>query len=140
MQIGAVLGGQRHADAGVGSDLMAKAFVGCSDRIKNAGDEVDDFRLCLDRGLHHREFIAAEPGHEVVSLDAAAQARRHRFQQFVANQMAERIVDILEFVNVDIEHRQLFARHYPRQFMLQPLDGTIRGWAGRSADRSAPDA
>lgn len=121
MQIGAVLRGQRHADAGIGSDLMAEAFVGRANRFENPGDEVDDFRLGLDRGLHHGEFIAAEPGHEVVSLDAAAQARRHRFQQFVANQMAERIVDILEFVNVDIEHRQLFARRYSRQFMPQPL-------------------
>ncbi len=58
---------QRHADAGVGSDLMAEALIGRADRIENAGGEVDDFGLRLDRGLHDSEFVAAEPRDEAVA-------------------------------------------------------------------------
>ena len=64
--------------------------------------------LC-DAGLHDGEFVAAEPGDEIGLPDAAAQAGRHGLEQFVADGMAERIVDALEFVDVDIEHRKLLA-------------------------------
>jgi hypothetical protein len=33
---------QRHADAGVGGDLVAEALIGRTDRIENPGHEVGD--------------------------------------------------------------------------------------------------
>ena len=66
--------------------------------------------------------------------------RGHRFQQFVADHVAERIVDALEFVDVDVEHRQLLVRRRSGQFLPQPFVEQARGWAGRSARRNAPDA
>ncbi len=74
VQVGAVLRRQRDADAGVGGDLMAEAFIGRADRLENPGGEVGDLRVVLDGGLHHGEFVAAEPRHEVVAPGAAAQA------------------------------------------------------------------
>ena len=71
----------------------------------------------LDVSLHDGEFVAAEAGDKIGGDDAAAQTLRHRFQQFVADQVAERIVDALEFVDVDIEHRQMLIRSDPRQFV-----------------------
>ncbi len=35
--------------------------------------------------------------------------------------MSERIVDALEFVDVDVEHRQLRARSHASQFLFQLL-------------------
>ena len=112
---------QRNADAGVGGDLVAETFIGRADRLENPGDEVGDFGCVLDRGLNDGEFVAAEPRDEIIAADAPAQAHRHRFQQFVADQMAKRIVDALEFVDVDIEHRQLLARAIARQLLFEPL-------------------
>ena len=63
-----------------------------------------------DRGLNDGEFVAAEPRDEVGGGHAAGQARRHGLQQFIADQVAERIVNALEFVDVDVVHRQLLAR------------------------------
>jgi hypothetical protein len=54
-----------------------------------------------------------------VSPTQPAQAHGHGFQQFVADQVSERIVDAFEFVDVDIEHRQLLARNDPGQLQLE---------------------
>ena len=79
------------------------------------------FRRIADRGLEHRELVAAEPRCHVAVPEAAAQAIGHTLEQLVADQMAERIVDALEFVDVDIEHGQLLARPDRLQRLLEPL-------------------
>ena len=56
-----------------------------------------------------------------VARPQAREAGRHRFEQFVADHVAERIVDALEFVDVDIEHRQLPVRCDVGQFALEPV-------------------
>ena len=62
-----------------------------------------------DRGLNHRELVAAEPRDKIGLADAAPDAGRHRLEQFVADMMPERIVDALEFVDVDIKQSELLA-------------------------------
>ena len=52
---------------------------------------------------------------------AAGEAGGDRFQKLVADHVAERIVDALEFVDVDIEHRQLPVRRGVGQFALEPF-------------------
>ena len=63
-----------------------------------------------------------------VSRTQPLQAGRHRFQQLVADRVAERIVDALEFVDVDIEHRELLAGVASLQLALEPFaeQGAVR--------------
>ena len=79
------------------------------------------FPTLLDRGLNDGEFVAAEPRRHVGFLEAAAQALGDRLQQLIADRMAERVVDALELVDVDIEHGQLLARPYRLERLFQPL-------------------
>jgi hypothetical protein len=60
-----------------------------------AGERVDE----------HRELVAAEPGHHVDAARGAAQPVGHLGEQRVARRVAEGVVDHLEVVEVDVEHR-----------------------------------
>ena len=53
------------------------------------------------RGLQDDELVAAEAGDDVGLADMAAQPVGDRAQQQVAARMAERVVDLLELVEVD---------------------------------------
>ena len=121
IEIDAVLRRQRDADAGVRGHLVPETLVGLPDRIENPRHELGDFSRSFDRGLNDREFVAAEARDEVAGCNAPAQAGGYGFQQFVANQMSKRIVDAFEFVDVDVEHRQLRARSNAIQFLFQLL-------------------
>ena len=121
VEIGAVLRRQRNADAGVGGDLVTEAFVGLPDRLEQPCHEVGHVAHGLDRSLNDREFIAAEPRDEIRGSDALPQGDGDRFQQFVADQMAERIVDALEFVDVEVKYGELVAGGGGCEFALQPV-------------------
>ncbi len=75
----------------------------------NAHHEFHDIARVRDVGLDHREFVAAQPRDVIGIADAAPDPPGHRLQQFVADMMSERIVDALEFVDVDIKQRELSA-------------------------------
>ena len=83
--------------------------------------EFDDFVAVADGGLDHGKFVAAEPGDQVGRLDAGLDAGRDRFQQFVADMMSERVVDALEFVDIDIEQGELLAGNRLVQLALDLL-------------------
>ena len=109
VEIGAVLRRQRDADPGVGRQLMAEALVGLADRVVDPRDEFHDLVGALTP-----VWITANsspPSRAIRSLvpDAALDAAGDGLQQFVADMMAERIVDALEFVDVDIEQGELLA-------------------------------
>src|SRR5258708_19007944 len=53
----------------------------------------------------HGEPVAAEAGERVLGRDDRAQTLRYRVEQPVARPVAERVVDDLEVVEVDEEHR-----------------------------------
>ena len=72
VEIGAVLRRQRNADAGVGGDLVAEAFVGLPDRLEHPRHQIGDVGHGLDRGLDDREFVAAEARDEIARSDASA--------------------------------------------------------------------
>ena len=57
-------------------------------------------------GQHHHEFIAAETGHDVAFAYAVAQALRHVLEQCIAYCMPERVVDGLEAIQIQEDHRQ----------------------------------
>ena len=84
-------------------------------------NEFRGFRLALDSGLNHREFVAAEAGRDIGRLEATAQPVRHAHQKLVADGMTERIVDALELVDVDIEHGELLARPHRLHRLFEPF-------------------
>ena len=55
----------------------------------------------------HGELVAADAGHELGVGDAGLQARADLAQQPVAGLMAERVVELLEVVEVDQQQREL---------------------------------
>jgi hypothetical protein len=60
----------------------------------------------LDVLLEHHEFVAAEARHEILRPQHVAQPVGDRAQQLVAAGMAERVVDLLELVEVDEQQRR----------------------------------
>ena len=120
-----------HRDVGV-----AEQLVGVLVRVAPDGDAdraADDEVLAGDRERHlerlddpardgvrpaqpvlvrqqQRELVAAQPRREVVAPDAALDPLRDRGQQPVARRVAERVVDDLEVVEVEEQHRQHAAR------------------------------
>ncbi len=116
VEVGTVLRRQRDADRGVGGHLMAEAFVGRADRVIDAVDEFGDLVGARHAGLHDGEFVAAEPRHEIGLAHASAEADRDGLEQLVADHVSERVVDALELVDVDIEHRKLPVGRDVRQF------------------------
>ncbi len=64
----------------------------------------------LDRRLEDDEFVAAEARHHVGVADDLAQPVGHRAQQLVAAGMAERVVDLLELIEIDEQHGAGLAR------------------------------
>ena len=57
-----------------------------------------------DVGHEVRELVAAEARDEFFGLHRLAQSLHHLLQQEIAHRMAERIVHILDIVDVEIEH------------------------------------
>ena len=76
VEVGAVLRRHGDADAGIGGEVMAEAFIGLPDRLLNAGHEFHDVVGVGDVGLDDRELVAAEPRDEVGIPDAAFDPRR----------------------------------------------------------------
>jgi hypothetical protein len=64
-------------------------------------------RLLLEAVEEDDELVAALARDGVLQADALGEAPRHLPQQLVADVVAERVVDVLEVVEVDEEHRDL---------------------------------
>ena len=108
--------------------------VGRADRGDEAlGDRHHLGAVVADRG-NHRELVAAEPRHQVVAAQRVRQPQRDVADQFVADRMAERVVDVLEMVEVDIEHRgRRRAGAHLFDHRLQPL--AEENAVGQAAER-----
>ena len=52
------------------------------------------------------ELVAAEAGHQILAAHDAAQPLGDVEDELVADVMAERVVDVLEVIEVDVEHRR----------------------------------
>ena len=83
--------------------------------------QIGDIGRPIHRGLNDGKFVAAKPRNDVGFPQTASQALRHGLQQFVAALMSERVVDALEFVEVQIEHRELLAAPDALQRLLELL-------------------
>ncbi len=100
---------------------MAETLVRLTHHRIDPRDEIGDVFGLLHRGLNDSEFVTAEARDKIRLADTAAQPDRHGLQQFIADRMAQRIVDTLEFVDVDIEHRELTTLSNAPELLFEPL-------------------
>ena len=83
--------------------LMAGHLVGQSDHLDDAVREQPRSVRLVDAGQQYRELVAAQPRHRVAVADAGLQPFGYLLQQVVAHRMAQRVVDLLEVVEVEEE-------------------------------------
>ena len=105
-----VAGTDRNADADADHGLLAVDVIGLAQRIDDALRQRRGLGGVRDRGLHDDEFIAAHARDRVGLADESAQPLGDDPQQLVAAGMAERIVDGLELIEVEMMDRD----HFPR--------------------------
>ena len=70
---------------------------------------------------HDGELVAAEPRDGVAPRERLRPAAAQLLQQRIADGMTERVVDFLEMVEVETEHRELVVALGKVQRPLQPL-------------------
>ena len=103
---------RRHRDPDAGADFHAVAR-----QLERLGNQLGDARRQIDRtgplvvalGLDDREFVAAQPRKHIRAAQRRFQAIRHLPQQRVACGMSERVVDVLEAVEIEHQDRERAA-------------------------------
>ena len=107
LDVAAVLGEHRDADAGAHEQRQALEAERLLDR---AGEAAGDLLGLLDGGAGREqdgELVAADAGHELGVGHAGLQPRADLAQEPVAGLVAERVVELLEVVEVDQQQREL---------------------------------
>ncbi len=97
--------GQRQPDRGGEEDF---AVVEADRRAQGAPHGLgkgDDARRLLLRQEDHGELVAGQAGQSVLRLEQAAEPARDGEQDGIADRDADRIVDLLEAVEIDDHHR-----------------------------------
>ena len=132
--------GHRDADAGADLDQMIVDLVALAQVIDDSPGENGGILVRFDVLLEHHEFVAAEPRHEILRPQHVAQPVGDRAQQLVAAGMAQRVVDLLELIEVDEQQcRQLLGVMRNRQQALDLVAEIEPVGQRRSVRRSAPD-
>ena len=100
-------------------------------------------------GEHDRELVAAEPGQRVALAQRAAEALGDDLEQLVAVVVPERVVDLLEAVEVDEQHRDRAVRAHALDRALdalveeravrQPGEGVVEGEVAQPPRRAGDD-
>src|SRR5436190_11468569 len=89
------------ADVHVARDIVAAQSKRLSDVLVNTAR--DFLRLTGGRKVaqHDRKFVSADPGHDIVRSQHPHESLGGDRQNFVADRMSERVVDVLKTANVD---------------------------------------
>ncbi len=95
-----------NADAGAGVELLALDHERRFKRMHQALGDAHRLVHVVDAVEQDGEFIAAHAGQRIVHAQALPQPRRHLHDQRVAGEVAKAVVDQLEAVQVDKEHRK----------------------------------
>ena len=103
-----VVGEDRDADAGVDVDPDAADLERLLQRRAQPQTGRARRRL-VARAQDDRELVAAEPGERVLRTQQRAQTRADLAQHLVARVVAERVVELLEAVEVDEQQRELLV-------------------------------
>ncbi len=129
VHVGRVVGEHRDADAARDVQLQR---LDQARRAQRGQQPLRDLQRLAAAGhavQQHHEFVAAEAADDIGVADRLAQALRHELEQRVAGLVAERVVDGLEAVEVDEQHRDRLAGAGRLQHRLaQPLlrDAAVR--------------
>src|SRR5438445_144375 len=76
--------------------------------------------VLVDNALHQdRELVGAHPRHDVTKRDELAEAAADHPQQVVTGALAQRVVDQLEVIDIERQHRNPPARHAPLERVIQ---------------------
>jgi hypothetical protein len=110
-RMGVVLARPAEADADAGRDVAALAVEHerLAQRVGQPSRDLQRVGLARDAGQQHGELVAAEAGDDVAGTQHAAQPLGHAAEQPVAGAVAQRVVDHLEVVEVDEQHRHALA-------------------------------
>ena len=103
----AVAGRHRDADAGADDDGMAVEQIGLADRLQQPPGQQHGILGARQPALDDREFVGVETGKGIFLAQRRSQALGDAAQQLVADAVAERIVDRLEVVEAEHQHRDL---------------------------------
>src|SRR5580704_2742963 len=93
-------------NADIHGGLQATNVVRRLDRCANSIRQAEGIFRALDLDVNYRKFITAQAGDSIPFFDAITQPVGDGFQQLVADQMPERIIHVLEVVQVQEKHRQ----------------------------------
>ena len=99
--VGRVVGEDRETDRRAGVDAAAFDDEGPAQRLDDAFGEVGRAAQVLDLGLHDGELVAAKARHRVGFTDRGVQAPGDALEQLVADVVAQRVVDVLEVIEVE---------------------------------------
>ena len=82
-----------------------------------------------DVGEQHEELVSALTAHRIGAAHAGLQSLRHRFKQLIADGVTQRIVDVLEAIEIDVQHRDRAAGAVrPHHRLIEPVaeQGAVR--------------
>ena len=119
LAIGRVVGAERDADAGGDRDF--RRIGRRREALNNGLGEPAGRRGAGNVGQQDGELVAAEPRHHLPVVQQGTDARGNGLQSPVAGGVSEQIVDLLEAVEIEAEHRR----------------GSCRARSPRSPDRRA---
>ena len=112
--------------------LMAVDMIGLAERGADAARKPHGVLRRLEVLGDDGELVAAEPPDEIDLAHAFLQPRRDLREQRIAGGMAERVVDVLEAVEIEAEHRHQLAVPLGRARRRGRDAGEAAGgWAGR---------
>ena len=97
---------ERDADGGAGEDFVPFDHVGGHQRAVDALRDGDGLLVGRDPLHQQREFVAAQARHRVAGAPAALQSPCDLHEELVARAVAEAVVDQLEPVQIEEEHRE----------------------------------
>ena len=100
-----MLADDRNADARTDDDGLVGDRVGGADGGDHSiGDRLQGRVVEAARG-DDGELVAAETGHQIIAAQGTGEPLGDVADQLVAHGVAERVVDVLEVVEIDVEHR-----------------------------------
>ena len=104
-----VVGIDRDADRRRDEDVVLLDLERLRDRVEQLLRDAAQHRRIVEVLDDHHELVAAQARQQVGLAQRARQRGRHALQELVADAMAERVVDVLEAVEVDEQHADAMA-------------------------------
>src|ERR1019366_10795694 len=99
-----------------------------ADRMRRSDRADDPCRERRDDGpirhvtQEYSKLVAADARDPIAFTQSPTKSLRHGLEQFVAQRMAERLIDVLEVVEIEVEDGETFAAFFRRrESYLQPF-------------------